>query len=373
MLADEWFTPHRRKGRPCLFNMDLHIAVIRDLATGLKGLDAHLTSWSLSGHNALIRRAYRFPDPVAIVNARTWQQLDENMIDEFRDRYGRYLSSFDGFVTTLPPAFAELYGDTGKPQLIVAATRYEAPYSDRSADWARLNSFLRAGTAHRSLQLVANNRGDADYLTHFTGIIPDVVPSVCDYQQSRGRLGNGRSVVLGRPGPAMRQAIAAGQGAWTTLDDAYGTPYRWEQLSSSDEVFVLPYNISTMTLFELATAGTPVAVPSPQLAAELAAEDLSILSELSYFQVRGLSPAGLPEGDPNDFSAPGFLEWWLHRADFYNTELMPNVRVLDSLEDLPRACADRRQDPGYWERIQLRNATVLQERDDLLAGFLARL
>jgi hypothetical protein len=350
--------------------MDLHIAVIRDLSTGLKGLDADLTSWSLSGHNQLMRRAYRFPDPVAVVNARTWQRLNPNMIDEFRDRYSRYLCSFDGFVTTHTPALSELYAHTGKPQLVVASTRYEAPYTARSSAWEHLNSFLRREVGSSTMTLVSNNRGDADYLTYFTGLTPDVVPSVCDYLPPGRRRGNGRSVVLGRPGPAMRQALAAGQGAWTTLGAAYGTPYRWDQLSSSDEVFVLPYNISTMTLFELATAGTPVAVPSHRLAAELAAEDPTILSELSYFQVRGLSPASLPEGDPNDFSAPGFLEWWLARADFYDADLMPNIRIINDLSDLSERPRDRRLDSGYFMRIDDRNAALRRVRHGLIQRFL---
>jgi hypothetical protein len=373
LLAEEWLASRRRGSRPRLFNMDLHIAVIRDLRTGLKGLDTDLTSWSLSRHNGLVRRAYRFADPVAIVNARSWQRLDANMIDRFRDRYARYLASFDGFVTTLPPAFAELYADTGKPQLVVAATRYEAPYSDRPADWTRLNAFLETGVADGTVQLVANNVGDADYLAHFTGLTPRVVPSVCDYLTESPATGNGRAVVLGRPGPAVEKVIAAGKGGWATLADAYGTPYAWEQLASSTEVLVLPYNISTMTLFELASAGTPVAVPSPGLAKQLAAADPSILSELSYFQVRRLSAASLSPDDPNNFSAPGFLDWWLSRADFYDTSLMPNVRVIETLDELSEAPQDRRQVPGYWDLIRSRNRRLRQDRRNLLISFLEQL
>lgn len=373
MWAEEFVPQRRGPSQPRLFNLDLHIGVIRDLAVELQAQGAHLRRWSISGHNSLLRHAFRFPDPVGVVNSRTWVDLDENMIDRFQDRYGRFLRQFDGFVATYPPAFAQLFANTGKPVLVALATRYEVPFSDRPGEWRALDEFLRSGMQDERLSIIANNQGDADYFEHFVGMGIDVVPSVCDYQAPSPRRGNGTSVVLGRRGPALEAVLAAGGGSWQTTTEAYGTPYAWKDLAGSREVLVIPYNVSTMTLFELATAGTPVAVPGPELLKELAAIDGQVLSELSFFQVRGLSAVGLSGDDPNNLASGTFVEWWLERADFYNAELMPNVRIVDEIEDLREPSDDRRRDPGYWLGVLERNEELVGRRATLVGDFLSTL
>jgi hypothetical protein len=372
-----WFeelVPRRsRRQGPHLFNLDVHIAVIRDLAREIVAQGADLTQWSISGHNALTHRAFRFPDPVGVVNARTWAELDDRAIDRFQDRYWRFLNQFDGFVATHTPAFAQLFSNTGKPVLVVASTRYEVPYTERPSDWLALNQFLRSGMLDGSLTVVANNRADADYFERFVGVSVDVVPSVCDYQAPSPPRGNGKSVILGRSGPALDAILAAGGDRWTTASRAYGKPYSWEDLAASSEVLAIPYNVSTMTLFELATAGTPVAVPGPRLIKELASIDGQVLSELSFFQVKGLSPKTLESGDPNNFESPLFLNWWLDRSDFYNDELMPNIRVIENLAELGRPNSDRRSESSYWHGIHVRNRALKARRSELISAFLGAL
>ena len=223
------------------------------------------------------------------------------------------------------------------------------------------------------MSIVGNNRGDADYFEHFVGNGVDVVPSVCDYQSPSPTLGNGRSIVLGRSGPALDAVLAAGGGRWSTAAEAYGTPHSWLDLSASREVLVIPYNVSTMTLFELATAGTPVAVPGPSLLKELVAIDDQVLSELSFFQVKGLSAEGLESDNPNNFLSGTFVDWWLERADFYNADLMPNVRIVDDFDDLREPSGDRRGDSQYWTGALDRNEALKSRRATLIGDFLSTL
>ena len=152
-LWAEELIPRRRRHRQLrLFNLDLHIGVIRDLSMEFQAQGADLRHWSISGHNGLVRRGFRFPDPVGVVNSRTWADLDENMIDGFQDRYGRFLRQFDGFVATYPPAFARLFANTGKPVLVVLATRYEAPFSDRPSDLAGAGRVLQVRNTGPSVE-----------------------------------------------------------------------------------------------------------------------------------------------------------------------------------------------------------------------------
>ena len=58
------------------------------------------------------------------------------------------------------------------------------------------------------------------------------------------------------------------------------------------------------------------------------------MQQLSFFAVLQLSLEGLDEANPNRIDLKEIREWWTRYADFYNAELMPNVRLIDSFEDL---------------------------------------
>lgn len=117
-----------------IFNLDLHIAVIPEFVSGLAEHHVNVTQFSLSNHNHLVRRWFPSPDPVAIVNQRTWQDLSSDRVGRFQRRYGTFLRAFDGFVLTHTPAFFQLLSKFEKPTLIVSATRYETPFTHAPAE-----------------------------------------------------------------------------------------------------------------------------------------------------------------------------------------------------------------------------------------------
>ena len=313
----------------------------------------------------------KLSDPVDVVNAQTWRGLDPNMIDRFQDRYSDMIRSYDGIITTYPPAFAELYTGLDRPQLVVAATRYEAPYSGQPRQWDRLNAFLLGEVAAGRMTVAANNRGDADYLRFHTGLNVDVVPSVCDYQDGRSPEDSGRLLVMARPGPARERILEEAGPRWRTVETALGRPFSWSDLSAASAIFVLPYNASTMSMFELATAGVRVLVPSRRLLHELRASDESVLGELSFLQIERVDTAGRGSDDPSNYRSPLFIDWWLDRADFFDPMLMPNVFVVDSLEQLRSGEYER--GPLGSEDLAERNARLRALRSALVRGFLGSL
>ena len=112
-----------------LFNLDLHISVIEDVKTILTDLGHTVDSKSLSGHTWVFGRE---PDHIDVVSQENWRTLNQEMCDAFHKRYAEELSSYDGFLVTYPPAFSLLFEKFEKPIFVVAATRYEAPFSN---DW----------------------------------------------------------------------------------------------------------------------------------------------------------------------------------------------------------------------------------------------
>lgn len=320
-------------------------------------------------HNHLVPNRLPITDPVRYINARKWHLIDFERIRKFQDRYKKFLNSFDGFICTYSPVFAELYNDLNKPILIVAATRYEAPYTERQKDWERFNTYLISGVKNSKIQIYANNLGDADYINYFTGVKPQVIPSLCEKEIGNTKV-NGQHVIIARDKKISDLINSSTQGIYQDIS-TLGTPYNWKDLKSCEEVLVFPQNISTMTLFELATAGVPVAVPSRRWITELLGNDFYLLNELSFHQVLGLDTTNMSSDNPANYNSPTFLDWWLDRSDFYNEKLMPNVREVDSIEDLLKNRTQKRH--NLPELTLKRNSELSRLRKNMIIEFKALL
>jgi hypothetical protein len=359
-----------RASTPHLFNIDLHASVIRDLEMGLSLLDAQLTRWSLSFGNRHFRHIFKWPDPVEFVNESTWRSLDSNLIDRFQSRYGPFLRSFDGFVITYPPAFSELFSGLNKPTLVVAATRYEAPFTGNAGAWASLDAYLLSESLAGRMVVAANNRADRDYMEWHSGLRPVLTPSLCDYTGTRWAGPGGPRVFFCRSEHLSERIRAVTHGAWIPAQEALGRNYSWSSLARCSAVLVIPYNVSTMTLFELATSGVPVVVPDPNLMLELMGQYEGVLSELLFDSADGGSHP--VEGGPADRMPFADPRWWLDRADFYDSGLMPNVTTITRLEELVgwQPLSSHVTLSQYRLAIETRNRTLATLRQDLLGSFL---
>lgn len=368
---DEQLVSFRSNSKtPILFNLDLHISVMRDIQQELKSNKLKSVRWSISGSNRFSRSIYKISDPVDVINSQTWSQLDEELILTFEYRYRKFLSKFDGFVVTHTPALSQLYRNFSKPVLVINSTRYEAPYTSDADKWKDLDNYLINEVEKKRMLLVSNNAGDSDYLKYRTGIESEVVPSFCDYTKFTWMPGGSQKVIVSRS-PELDDFIEKETGGeWLAIRKVMGINYNWKQYRHIKEVLYVPHNISTMSLFELATAGVPVSVPSKEMLTVLMKQYTGVLSELSYFQLRQLSVDGLDRNDPNNFLSYDFYNWWLARADFYKTDLMPNVRVVSSFEELShRQPTSEIQSFDYLSMIEARNSEIFKKRKKLIASF----
>jgi hypothetical protein len=357
-----------------LFNLDCHVSVIADLKQGLQSFpEVRLVSWSLSGHNFVFRKWFKFPDPVMFVGAKSWKRLDSAQKSKFLRVYRRFLSLFDGFVVTFPPAFLTLFSDIGKPILVIVAIRYEHPFSARPEQWAELDASIVDLIDRKQLTVAANNHGDADYFVNVTGQSLNLVPSVCDYIPAR-EVEPGRQKLF--PIFAKSQELAAHiQKAagfpWMPKGELFGAHHSWESVMEFGAVIYIPYNTSTMTLFELATLGTPVLIPDRQLLKKLRAKFEGVLSELTFAEMENVNlHKSIPRFAGLSIESPGYLDWWLDRADFYNPDLMPNVLQFSSFDEEVFGRDFHSEKTRLAPLVALRNQRLLNARHTLLAEFV---
>jgi hypothetical protein len=322
----------RRERAADVFNLDLHVGVIADVRTQLEARGLSLADWTLSESSWV---AGREREPVAIVNERTVYSFGPRLAGRFRRVYGSYLRSFRGFVAIYPPAFELLYEGLGRPVLAIAATRYEWPFTHHGPSWDWLDDSLRRGVDEGWLTLAANNLADRDYLASYTGLEPVHVPSACTYTGLTYTGGQPETLISTRPELAEEIAAQVDNRA-LPMHFALTQGYSRADLYDRRALVFIPYNVSIMALSEHYTACVPIYVPDRAFLKQLMKEHPNeVLSSLSFCQVTGRPPAPRPgRPDLNDVRDPQVVDWYLDRADFYDTEWMPHIRRFESWSHL---------------------------------------
>jgi hypothetical protein len=208
-------------------------------------------------------------------------------------------------------------------------------------------------------------------LKYFSGITGDYQPSLCDYYRGPW-IGGGANLILAKSEILINHIQTLTDNKYIGLRQFLGPNYSWDELMGVNSILVIPYNISTMSLFEMATAGLPILVPSRKFIKELRTEFDGVLSELSFLEMRNLDVTGLSSDNPNNYRSSEYLDWWMDRADFFDLELMPNVTVIDSFEEL-KFTRDSYQDESYRTIIRNRNESLFKSREEKYISFRGKL
>jgi hypothetical protein len=312
------------------FNLDLHISVIADVEKIFYDLGHSVDNWSISGHSFIMNKEKK---DVKYVNSSTWQNLNESMIDNFYNEYKEQLSKYDGFIVTHTPCFSLLYQKFEKPIITIASTRYEAPFSNNMIMWSKLNQFLKNGIDNKQLIPVANNKYDKKYTELFTEREWKHIPSLCEYTGADYTGNKNKFLYSSKFNPSLDIPNLAYKNKELKKN------YSWQELADYKGIVHVPYNVSTMSIFEQYTSNIPLFFPSINFLKELRNKfaNRGVLSETSWNQVNGLSPnssifPGLD--DPNNYKDLETVMKWVSLSDFYDEENMPHVQLFDSFEHL---------------------------------------
>mmetsp|Transcript_4554 Transcript_4554/g.7667 ORF Transcript_4554/g.7667 Transcript_4554/m.7667 type:complete len:362 (+) Transcript_4554:132-1217(+) len=269
-----------------LFNLDLHIAVIADvkhILAELFGANVAIVEWSMSTHSWVFGRD---PARVAHVNQHTFLQLDQEAIRQFQSEYDATLVGYDGFVVTHTPVFALLFEKYGKPIIVVNSCRYDNPacWTSNEACFHWINERLSAMHASGQLTLVNNNKADREYLWLGCGIRAPWIPSLCGYTNTMWTGKRNTWLLMSRQEGCLL-ARRVPKSLLVTRKEALGERYEWSELFAFAGVVLIPYEVSTMTLFELYSANVPLIMPSQSLLCSLGVQ--SVYGTGGYSRLRG--------------------------------------------------------------------------------------
>ncbi len=322
------FISHKKRFTFNIFALDLHTSVSRDISASLNSAGFFLNRWSITPAAKLFREPNL---RISYINARSWKSLDDTKIRKFNTRYFNFLKNQDAFLVSYTFSLVELFAAYRKPILAINATRYESPYTFARQKFEDLNLLLRETHDDGRLHVVSNNVADKDYLKEITGLDSIHIPSLCDYTSPMAPKNN-KWVILCRNKQITRK-ITSLDYRFHSQEDLYPTGYSFKEFAENRGVILIPYNVSTMRLFELTTAGFPILIPTNRLLKKWA-KFPGVMSEISYVQLSNQPCPGWLKNTPADPDWVNFLDWWLERADWHNKDIFPNITLFDSLEEL---------------------------------------
>ena len=280
------------------FNIDCHISVVSDIKNIFEDLGHSVDHWSLSGH----KWVFGFEQcESAVINEANWKNLDEEMVEKFYLENKKKLDHYDAFICAYPPCFLKLFEKFNKPIIVIAATRYDHPYTN---DKKRLNWLEDSLKNNKNLILVANNQFDKKYCEHFLGNKWDWIPSLCNYTNSKYSPKHKEIIYFSKFSINLSKNFIN--------KDSLGR-YTWQDLYSYDSIMHFPYNVSTMSIFEQSEAGVPLHFPSLEFSLELLDQGVPLFSEIVF-------PNNIPERQAHNF----LNENWLKYSDFYNGTIKSN-------------------------------------------------
>jgi hypothetical protein len=311
-----------------IFNLDCHVSVIADLKQIFNDLGHEVTSWSISGSNWIFNQESAVVD---IVNQYTWKDINKKMSDEFYERYKDELSIYDAFVCTYPPSFSLIYEKFKKPIILQIPIRYEVPFQNNISNWNMFNQYLRNGIDCGMIIPVANSEYDKKYFEFFVQRDCELIPNICDYTNSKYNPTKNKFIYSSRLPISFDKNFIIDK---TTLGK-----FEWTDLYSYNGIIIIPYNSSTMSIFEYYTANMPIFCPSLELMLDLYKKyPQYVLSELTWNRLSGMMPGSVIEcditKDPNMYNNLDVMSEWISFSDFYNKEWMPHIIYFDNFEEL---------------------------------------
>ena len=352
----------RRFKTPTLMSLDLHTSVSRDLIEPLRACSIELDRWTISASSHLFHEANL---RTAHIRGSNWRMLNPDVVAKFQARYKDSLRNYMGFVVTYTFSFLQIFDSLQKPILAVNATRYESPYSLQQDRFDSLNQTIQKLDQLDLLTVVSNNLGDKDYLKILANIESVYIPNLCDYVPKHNP--QDRPWIIQSRNPELANLIASQVANSITQENAFPIGFTHQEFSKHVGVILIPYNISTMRLFELTTAGFPVRIPSDRLLKEWAVHP-GVLSELSWLQVFDAECPPWLQNTPADPYWVDFLEWWLARADWNNRFYFPNVTRFDSISELNSAPT-----PFSQKEIEIRNQEIRAKWAAVTSSFAGKI
>lgn len=363
-----------------LYGIDHHHAVLWDIKQTLRPLNAIVDFvWLCDGrppvNEAIPGQDGQFKSSLDLYRAPVNHPLDP----VFQQRVE---SIYDAVVTSHSLVTAYRLREIQLPQFHINSTRFGNDWVSDPKRHTVLVETIQDMLRKKKLQVIHNNQGDSLYFHQF--FTPDssrdcILPSLCDsilrhrfkpVTPMKFLIWDTRQVLLQETkSPFMKdlfraccakdsrafqsQAILLAEHQ-TFLPEGY--------LDDYTAVIHIPYNVSTMSIFQQVAANIPVWVPSKRLLQELwlnptECNELSwtVFSEGSEKHASFLDQARNAEA----------VKCWIDAADFYDNRISECIFTFDSIQEL----VDRIFVTDYQSAMEKNQESFLRRQENVIASW----
>jgi len=328
------------------FNIDLHIAVISDIKNVIKTVnpEIEIIDWSLSAHTWILNRRI---DPIKYINEHTWKHMNLQMIKNFQNHYDNFLSQFDGFIVAHPNSFVLLYEKYNKPIIMVNSCRYDIPFcfNNNITMIDELHGCIKRLSEKKLLTVISNCTSDRDYFLMGNPNIPNqLINSLCLYTNTKWDSSNVLNKFLLYSGELPKYP------SYIINKTDIGR-YDWNDLMIFKGIIHIPYEVSTMSMFEQVSTEIPLFFPTKEFLKELWANH-NVRFDCNYWKKFGHT-------EPPDYlKETNSINFWIDRAYFYEIEGYYYFESFDHLYEM----LENFKDSKYSKRIEyVRNRNVLDK------------
>ena len=312
------------------FTLGLHIAV-KDFLDICNKLDRKMTNWSLSDH-CWVHNWNRAN--VDVINQYTWRNINQDMVDEFYQRYKNELNKFDFFYIFYPPVFSLLFRKFDKPIIMHIPMRFDMPFMGNVEKWQWLIHELRDGIDDGQIIPLANDKLDQQYFKNYVNREINLISGLCDYT-SLNYIGDREEFLYCSKFKEFRNWVPN----ISLVDKVSG--HSWESLTHFKALVHIPYVNLFISLVEQYSMNIPLLFPSHDFLVTLweRYKNSGVMTELSHRKIFGLTP-GTPKEikfdgiDLNDYNNIESFKYWSSLSDFYDPEIMPYIEYFESVSEL---------------------------------------
>jgi hypothetical protein len=284
---------------------------------------------------------------------------------------------YDGVLTSHSLVTAYRLKDLGLPHFHINSTRFGNGWITNTPKYEYLIAEINKLFNAKRLKVISNNLGDQAYFkSYFPNISTEqacYIPSLCESPyRIRAKSPDSPRFLIWDP----RQVLIKEETSMF-MKDLYLRLYtQYGQIIESQAILIsqrgnylpegyldlytaiihIPYNISTMSIFEQTGAAIPVWVPSPKLLKKLWSTP-NEPNELSWTVFDEDVPNKIDWENGRD---PAIIDRWIQKADFYQGN-MKSIITFDSIEDI----AGRILGVNYNQLIKEAHAVSQAIREDV--------
>jgi len=373
-----WFWKSNRKPLK-LFGLDHHHAVLWDAKQILRPLGVRLNFVWLCDGRPQVNEALACQIPGFLSSIDIYKP---NASAKLSDETRQFLAedTYEGVITSHSLVTCHRLKELDLPMIHINSTRFGNEWIHSPEKHKVLVNSIQELLQQRRLRIVHNNHGDHQYFhQYFPSVLPSqevVVPSLCEsFTRLRVKAPSPTKVLLwdtrqlllqeGKS-PFMKDLFVKLKTKWGAAIESQAILMAQAQaylpegyLDSYTAVIHIPYNISTMSMFQQARANIPIWVPTKRLLKQLWS-DSKEPNELSWTVFAEGSEVNASTMD--NVKRSDVLDRWIDCADFYNPDVLPLVYQFDSIEEL----VEKVMTIDYQKAIDMAEAEQQSRRENIV-------